>query len=254
MGLGDFGIADAFGGLNSDLFDMFAGGGVREASPSGAFAGADELGPAFQQFLLGRLTGDVTDRREFAIGSQAIRDAISTSSATARQRLGDTAVTGGFLDAGSVRRGLTDIDRAEIGAFADSINKLILGLEQERTAGVLPFLAGASQESTGIQSLNIQGDIAARGQNLGFAQSIMGLFGCWVAREVYGTGDGRWLLARYYVFNMAPGWFRRFYWKHGARIASLVRRLPVLKSVLRPMFDRFVTLAKDDLWHKIRRL
>lgn len=60
---------------------------------------------------------------------------------------------------------------------------------------------------------------------------------CWVAREVYGATDPRWLEFREWVVDHAPRWFFRLYARHGEKIAGVVRRRPWLKRVLRPFMD-----------------
>lgn len=61
---------------------------------------------------------------------------------------------------------------------------------------------------------------------------------CWVAREVYGPDDIRWVEFREWLLRDAPQWLVRAYVKHGPRVARVVRRAPVLKRILRPLMDR----------------
>lgn len=60
---------------------------------------------------------------------------------------------------------------------------------------------------------------------------------CWVAREVYGEDDPRWVQFRTWLLTDAPAAFRRAYIRHGEAFAKVVKRLPVLKRVLRPLMD-----------------
>ena len=64
-----------------------------------------------------------------------------------------------------------------------------------------------------------------------------GLF-CWVAREVYGPEDDRWMQFRAWMFGAAPDWLFDAYSKHGETFAGVVRKVPALKRVLRPLMDR----------------
>jgi hypothetical protein len=74
---------------------------------------------------------------------------------------------------------------------------------------------------------------------LGTGASILGgLSGCWVAREVYGEDDWRWVQFRHWLFTSAPKWLHRAYMKHGEAFAGVVRKVPALKRVLRPLMDR----------------
>jgi len=61
---------------------------------------------------------------------------------------------------------------------------------------------------------------------------------CWVAREVYGEEDDRWIQFRTWLLNDAPKWLLNLYAKHGEWFAGVVRKVPVLKRALRPLMDR----------------
>ena len=61
---------------------------------------------------------------------------------------------------------------------------------------------------------------------------------CWVAREVYGPEDDRWMQFRAWMFGAAPDWLFNTYAKHGEAFAGVVRKVPALKRVLRPLMDR----------------
>ena len=60
---------------------------------------------------------------------------------------------------------------------------------------------------------------------------------CWVAREVYGEDDPRWLEFRDWVVGHSPDWFFNAYDKYGARVAKIVKKVPILKSIIRPFMD-----------------
>lgn len=72
---------------------------------------------------------------------------------------------------------------------------------------------------------------------LGTGASILGSI-CWVAREVYGEEDTRWTEFRHWLLTAAPKWLLNTYVKHGEAFAGVVRKVPVLKRVLRPLMDR----------------
>lgn len=61
---------------------------------------------------------------------------------------------------------------------------------------------------------------------------------CWVAREVYGEEDTRWTEFRHWLLTAAPKWLLNAYVKHGEAFAGVVRKVPLLKRVLRPLMDR----------------
>jgi hypothetical protein len=60
---------------------------------------------------------------------------------------------------------------------------------------------------------------------------------CWVAREVYGEDNPKWLQFREWVIGYSPDWFYNAYIKYGERMASVVSKAPVLKAIIRPFMD-----------------
>jgi hypothetical protein len=60
---------------------------------------------------------------------------------------------------------------------------------------------------------------------------------CWVAREVYGEDNPKWVLFREWLLSKAPAWFRSLYIKHGAEFAEFIRNKPKLKSLIRRWMD-----------------
>jgi hypothetical protein len=70
---------------------------------------------------------------------------------------------------------------------------------------------------------------AALGSQLGKA--------CWVAREVYGVENPKWLQFREWMLNDAPAWFRNLYIKFGERFAGFISNKPGLKSIIRKWMD-----------------
>lgn len=61
---------------------------------------------------------------------------------------------------------------------------------------------------------------------------------CWVAREVYGEDDPRWTQFRHWLLTAAPKWLLKAYATHGEAVARVVKRVPILKGILRPLMDR----------------
>lgn len=74
---------------------------------------------------------------------------------------------------------------------------------------------------------------------LGYLSAGAGLASaiCWVAREVYGPADPKWLQFREYMLTIAPKWLLSAYTRHGEALAGVVRRHPALKRLLRPLMD-----------------
>jgi len=57
--------------------------------------------------------------------------------------------------------------------------------------------------------------------------------GCWVAREVFGENNPKWLYFRAWLYTKAPKWFLKLYLKHGEQFAAFIKNKPMLKSVIR---------------------
>jgi len=91
----------------------------------------------------------------------------------------------------------------------------------------------------------------AQGQIAGAMLGAIGNLGgaaitkyCWVAREVYGEDNPKWLMFREWLLTKAPDWFRNLYIKHGERFAAFIRTKPSLKRLIRKWMDsRIQTLA-----------
>jgi hypothetical protein len=69
---------------------------------------------------------------------------------------------------------------------------------------------------------------------------------CWLAREVYGAHDPRWVIFRRWMQDDAPSWLRCLYMTHGATVAESVRDLPVVKAVIRRAMDIVVEPRRND--------
>ncbi len=64
--------------------------------------------------------------------------------------------------------------------------------------------------------------------------------GCWVASELFGGWyEPKTVAARYYVNNMAPLWFKDLYLAHGEKFAQTLHKHPMLKPLVRPLFEHF---------------
>jgi hypothetical protein len=66
-------------------------------------------------------------------------------------------------------------------------------------------------------------------------------FPCWVAREVYGPHDPRWVVFRDWLTTEAPAWFHDAYVEHGEAFAAWIQDKPAAKRVVRFLMDIVVT-------------
>ena len=77
---------------------------------------------------------------------------------------------------------------------------------------------------------NLIGSVAPKGIITG------GIF-CWVAREVYGVDNPKWLQFREWMLTKASDNLRNFYTEYGERIAESIRNKPKIKSIIRKWMD-----------------
>ena len=60
---------------------------------------------------------------------------------------------------------------------------------------------------------------------------------CWVAREVYGQSNPKWLAFREWLLTKAPRWFRSLYIRRGERFARFISGKPLVKAAIRRWMD-----------------
>jgi hypothetical protein len=63
---------------------------------------------------------------------------------------------------------------------------------------------------------------------------------CWVAREVYGVSDLRWVKFRYWMLEDSPKWLYWLYSKYGKTFAKFIKNKPTVKSVLKRFMDKVI--------------
>jgi len=80
-----------------------------------------------------------------------------------------------------------------------------------------------------------------RGANFGFG----GI--CWVAREVYGEENPKWLLFRAWLLTEAPDWLRDAYHTHGEAFAAWIHDKPLAKLAVRAVMDSILAFRGADL-------
>jgi hypothetical protein len=87
---------------------------------------------------------------------------------------------------------------------------------------------GAAPQATG-------GGAAGGGMGMGGGGAGVGF--CWVAREVYGVHDPRWLEFRGWLHADAPDWLREAYRAHGESFAAWIHDRPLAKRAVRGVMD-----------------
>ena len=98
--------------------------------------------------------------------------------------------------------------------------------------GAQAAMQGAQSQANASSSSGFMGAIG----KIGSAAIGAGLF-CWVAREVYGADNPKWLQFRAWMLNDAPSWFRALYVGYGERFAKFISNKPLLKRIIRKWMD-----------------
>ena len=63
--------------------------------------------------------------------------------------------------------------------------------------------------------------------------AVGGAMMCWVAREVYGSGNYDWMRFRHYLLYDAPRWQYKLYMRYGERFAAFIADKPKFKNLIR---------------------
>jgi hypothetical protein len=101
---------------------------------------------------------------------------------------------------------------------------------------------GQAARQTDQNRLNTQAQVrasedAARSSAFSsVAGAAMGMI-CWVAREVYGIDNPKWLQFREWLLGYSPSWFRNLYIKHGEKFAKFISNKPFVKNIIRKWMD-----------------
>jgi len=101
-------------------------------------------------------------------------------------------------------------------------------------AGINMALQQRGQDVT-FQGMQAQADASRSAGMMSGLGSAFGAFDlpCWVAREVYGIENPKWLEFREWMLNDSPSWFRNTYIKYGERFAKFISNKPRVKSIIR---------------------
>jgi len=170
----------------------------------------------------------------------------ATESATAESRSPD-AGSQSVLDA--ERSGLAavkfipaDSRTARIVVTNVSDRPLTLRLPQ-RFAGVPAVLAQMGVQMQPLGGQAVAGGAGPQNAGMGIGGPMGGNPFCWVAREVYGVADPRWLLFRTWLEDQSPAWLRSLYRSHGEAFADWIHDRPVAKAAIRGCMDLAIAAA-----------
>lgn len=111
------------------------------------------------------------------------------------------------------------------------------------------FLNPESQYLANIRANRIQQEnadkAAAAQKTAGMWAGIGSIAGavitkCWVAREVYGSDNAKWVFFRDWLESDAPSWLDQLYEQEGERFAKFISDKPILKNIVRKAMDLVV--------------
>jgi hypothetical protein len=95
---------------------------------------------------------------------------------------------------------------------------------------------GMQNMGGGGMGMGGMGGMGGAGMGGGMGQGF-----CWIAREVYGVHDPRWLAFREWMENDAPESLQCGYAMHGEDVAMWLRHRPLAKVAARPLMDLAIT-------------
>ena len=108
-----------------------------------------------------------------------------------------------------------------------------------------------AQQTNAANIANAQNNAASNSAFMGMLGSLGGgalsnpkLFGCWVAREIYGEDNPKWMIFRNWMLNYGPVWFKNLYLKHGERFAAFISNKPLLKKIIRKWMDSKIEVVQ----------
>ena len=109
--------------------------------------------------------------------------------------------------------------------------------------GSVPLTLKMPQAFVGVPVLaQFGGGMGGMGGGMG-GMGGMGMGGggfCWVAREVYGAHDPRWVEFRDWLAGDAPVWLHDLYRDHGEAFAAWIHDRPTAKLVVRTLMDNAI--------------
>jgi hypothetical protein len=227
------------------------------------------LGPAVQEASQIGAAGEQRKLARFGAAQQFLGSGETTGAARARDlllqqnRLGAAA---GFIAGGPSIGNLAQARTAQQqGAMQGYIqaNQSLPGGFNQQASTAAPFYQAVDQNipvaltqafndlyrsqsnyqaSTYGAQVGAQAQVASAYSTPNYINAVGGLFGtggvfCWVAREVYGEDNPKWLQFREWMLTKASDNLRNFYTEYGERIAESIRNKPKIKSIIRKWMD-----------------
>ena len=210
-------------------------GGSRQGVAEGVLAGE-----------YGRMAGDIAAQQRQAGYTQALDAAMRDRAA----RLGAASQLGA-LGQQAFQTGQTiQQQQAQQGLLQQGLQQALIDAARQQYAGYVGSPAAALQAPLAALGVVPAPESTTKSKQPGFydyaSMAATAYAMCWVAREVYGEDNPKWLQFRDWVVGVSPDWFFNLYSKHGEKVAEKVKRNPWTKKVLRPLMD----IARKSLGYK----
>jgi polysaccharide export outer membrane protein len=103
---------------------------------------------------------------------------------------------------------------------------------------IIDKVVGPFERLFGFSLLGVQTVQTINRLPYGFNPNFGGL--CWVAREVYGAENPKWLLFRAWMLTEAPTWLRELYAAHGESFAAWIHDKPLVKAAVKALMDQAI--------------
>ncbi len=137
---------------------------------------------------------------------------------------------------------LVELCNAALGSRGDPAAKVsMIGGRLVVQSASRPFQAYAAELIRSLDGTALEPEAEPGGGKNG-----MSVF-CWVAREVYGPDNPKWLRVRRWMLEEAPAWLRTSYLAHGEAFAGWLKERPMAKAVVRAAFDLAVLRAANAM-------
>jgi hypothetical protein len=180
------------------------------------------------------IAAEILGREQFKSGLRAeARQAGAGAFGQQRQMAGDVGMTILGRPSAAIGLGGQMLGQAQAGAAGPMGPQLFdpnVGINmamQQRSQDI--NLMGAQAQADASRSAGLMGGLGAIGGGLLGNTSLF----CWVAREVYGVDNPKWLQFREWMLEDSPSWFRSLYIKYGERFAKFISNKPLLKTIIR---------------------
>jgi hypothetical protein len=233
------------GGISPEAIGTQASRVASQAQPGFQSLGIADSGVAFRETAQDVAENVLFPAEQFNISNlfNLLQTGLSGQSSLQGQRIAQQGNLGARL------AGLRSITGSSTGQFSGTTSSQ----GQTTVSAPNPFLSEFQKSlgnslgsgSFGSSPFGSSGAGAAGGASGGGGAAAAG---CWVAAEIFGGWDEpKTCAARHYVNNLAPKWFKKFYLRHGETIAEFISNKPILKAMLKPMFEYFAVRGKLSL-------